>query len=53
VPAGATNSGGKDSGGKEPAPSLATADIGSAADEQLSEAADVLRGLALVNGRAG
>jgi carboxyl-terminal processing protease len=58
VPAGATDSGGKDSGGtdsggKEPAPSLATADIGSAADEQLSEAADVLRGLALVSGRAG
>jgi hypothetical protein len=53
VPAGATNSGGKDSGGKEPAPSLATADSGSAADEQLSEAADVLRGLALVSGRAG
>jgi len=45
--------GGEDSGGKEPAPSLATADIGSAADEQLSEAADVLRGLALVSGRAG
>jgi len=43
----------KNSGGKEPAPSLATAEIGSAADEQLSEAADVLRGLALVNGRAG
>jgi C-terminal processing protease CtpA/Prc len=53
VPAGATNSAGKDSGGKEPAPSLATADMGSAADEQLSEAADVLRGLALVSGRAG
>jgi C-terminal processing protease CtpA/Prc len=58
VPAGAKDSGGKDSGGKdsggkEPAPSLATADMGSAADEQLSEAADVLRGLALVNGRAG
>jgi carboxyl-terminal processing protease len=35
------------------APSLATADIGSASDEQLSEAADVLRGLALVGGRAG
>ena len=45
--------GGKDSGGKASAPSLATADIGSAADEQLSEAADVLRGLALVSGRAG
>jgi carboxyl-terminal processing protease len=55
---------GKDSDGKvvpgssdttasQPAPSLATADIGSAADEQLSEAADVLRGLALVSGRAG
>jgi len=50
---GAKDSGGKDSGGKEPAPSLATADMGSAADEQLSEAADVLRGLALVSGRAG
>jgi carboxyl-terminal processing protease len=48
VPAGA-----KDSRGKEPAPSLATADIGSAADEQLSEAIDVLRGLTLVSGRAG
>jgi carboxyl-terminal processing protease len=35
------------------APSLATADIGSATDEQMSEAADVLRGLALVNGRSG
>jgi carboxyl-terminal processing protease len=35
------------------APSLATADIGSAIDEQLSEAADVLRGLAMMNGRAG
>ncbi len=34
-------------------PSLATANIGSAVDEQLSEAADVLRGLALVSGRAG
>ncbi len=34
-------------------PSLATADIGSADDEQLSEAADVLRGLSLVSGRAG
>jgi len=45
--------GAKDSGGKEPAPSLATSDIGSVADEQLSEAADVLRGLALVSGRAG
>jgi carboxyl-terminal processing protease len=53
VPAGGKDSGGKDSGGKASAPSLATADIGSAADEQLSEAADVLRGLALVGGRAG
>jgi hypothetical protein len=53
VPAGVNNSGAKISGSKEPAPSLATADIGSAADEQLSEAADVLRGLALVSGRAG
>jgi carboxyl-terminal processing protease len=35
------------------APSVATADIGSAADEQLGEAADVLRGLALVSGRTG
>jgi carboxyl-terminal processing protease len=50
---GAKDSGAKDSGPKEPAPSLATAEIGSAADEQLSEAADVLRGLALVSGRAG
>jgi carboxyl-terminal processing protease len=48
-----TSAGAKDSGGKEPVPSLATSDIGSVADEQLSEAADVLRGLALVSGRAG
>jgi carboxyl-terminal processing protease len=41
------------SGAAAPAPSLATADIGSASDEQLSEAGDVLRGLALVNGRSG
>jgi hypothetical protein len=53
VPGGSKDRGAKDSGGKEPAPSLATADMGSAADEQLSEAADVLRGLALVSGRAG
>jgi carboxyl-terminal processing protease len=45
--------GAKHEAASEPAPSLATADIGSAADEQLSEAADVLRGLALVSGRAG
>ena len=59
VPAGGKDSGGKavrgsgDAPPSEPAPSLATADIGSAADEQLSEAVDVLRGLALVSGRAG
>lgn len=41
-----------DPAASKPAPSLATADIGSATDEQLSEAADVLRGLALVSGRA-
>jgi carboxyl-terminal processing protease len=35
------------------APSVATAEIGSADDEQLTEAADVLRGLALLNGRTG
>jgi carboxyl-terminal processing protease len=34
-------------------PSLATVDIGSVIDEQLSEAADVLRGLAMISGRAG
>jgi carboxyl-terminal processing protease len=55
--------GGKDSEGKavgassrsasDSPPSLATADIGSADDEQLSEAADVLRGLSLISGRAG
>src|SRR5262249_56926594 len=32
-------------------PSVATSDIGSAVDEQLSQAVDVLHGLALVNGR--
>ena len=32
-------------------PSFASGDIGTTSDEQLSEAADVLRGLALVNGR--
>ena len=32
-------------------PSVATSDIGSAGDEQLSQAVDVLHGLALVNGR--
>jgi carboxyl-terminal processing protease len=53
---------GKDTGAKltprvaaaaDEAPSVATEDMGSASDEQLSEAADVLRGLALVSGRAG
>jgi carboxyl-terminal processing protease len=39
--------------GSTPAPSVATADIGSIDDEQLNEAADVLRGLALVSGRSG
>jgi carboxyl-terminal processing protease len=34
-------------------PSVATEEMGSAGDEQLSEAEDVLRGLALVTGRAG
>src|SRR6201987_3493062 len=33
-------------------PSVATSDIGSASDEQLSQAVDVLHGLALVSGRA-
>ena len=35
------------------APSVATEEIGAPGDEQLSEAADVLRGLALVTGRPG
>jgi carboxyl-terminal processing protease len=34
------------------APSVATSDIGTAGDEQLSQAVDVLHGLALVSGRA-
>jgi len=34
------------------APSVATSDIGSAGDEQLSQAVDVLRGVALVSGHA-
>jgi carboxyl-terminal processing protease len=37
----------------DPIPSVATDEMGSASDEQLSEAEDVLRGLALVTGRAG
>ncbi|MGA7862751.1 MAG: S41 family peptidase [Stellaceae bacterium] len=52
-PVGKAAPGSSDAMASQPAPSLATADIGSAADEQLSEAADVLRGLALVSGRAG
>ena len=40
-------------GAADGAPSVAAEDMGSASDEQLSEAADVLRGLALVSGRAG
>jgi carboxyl-terminal processing protease len=35
-----------------PAPSVATGDIGSAGDEQLSAAVDILRGLAVFNPRA-
>jgi carboxyl-terminal processing protease len=34
-------------------PSVSPEEMGSPSDEQLSEAADVLRGLALVSGRAG
>jgi carboxyl-terminal processing protease len=37
----------------EAASSLSSADIGSESDEQLTEAADVLRGLALASGRPG
>jgi carboxyl-terminal processing protease len=40
------------SGGVQNVTSVATADIGSANDEQLTEAVDVLRGLALVSSRA-
>jgi carboxyl-terminal processing protease len=36
----------------QPAPSVATGDIGSADDEQLSAAVDILRGLAVFNPRA-
>ena len=32
-------------------PTVASGDIGTTSDEQLSEAVDVLRGLALINGR--
>ena len=37
--------------GKGEQPTVASGDIGTTSDEQLSEAIDVLRGLALVNGR--
>jgi carboxyl-terminal processing protease len=37
---------------KAEAPSVATGDMGSASDEQLSQAMDVLRGVALVSGRS-
>jgi hypothetical protein len=37
----------------ETVPSLKSADLGSGTDEQLSEAVDVLRGLAVIAGRAG
>jgi len=36
---------------KNDQPTVASGDIGTTSDEQLSEAIDVLRGLALVNGR--
>jgi carboxyl-terminal processing protease len=36
---------------KDDQPTVASGDIGTTSDEQLSEAVDVLRGLALVNGR--
>jgi len=39
------------SGGVQSVTSVATADIGSANDEQLTEAVDVLRGLALISSR--
>ena len=55
APGGATTPGKEPSATTQPAkgeqPSVASGDIGTTSDEQLSEAADVLRGLALVNGR--
>ena len=45
-------SGAAAAGSAQHARSVATGEIGSALDEQLSEAVDVLRGLALINGRA-
>src|SRR5947207_4207820 len=54
-PGGATTPGKEPSATTQPAkgeqPSVASGDIGTTSDEQLSEAIDVLRGLALVNGR--
>jgi len=55
APAGPTTPGKEPSATSQPAkgeqPSVASGDIGTTSDEQLSEAIDVLRGLALVNGR--
>ena len=55
APGGATTPGKEPSATTQPAkgeqPSVASGDIGTTSDEQLSEAVDVLRGLALVNGR--
>jgi carboxyl-terminal processing protease len=54
-PGGPTTPGKEPSATTQPAkgeqPSVASGDIGTTSDEQLSEAIDVLRGLALVNGR--
>jgi carboxyl-terminal processing protease len=55
TPGGATTPGKEPSATTQPAkgeqPSVASGDIGTTSDEQLSEAVDVLRGLALVSGR--
>ena len=55
APGGATTPAKEPSATTQPAkgeqPSVASGDIGTTSDEQLSEAVDVLRGLALVNGR--
>ena len=55
APASPTTPGKEPSATTQPAkgeqPSVASGDIGTTSDEQLSEAIDVLRGLALVNGR--
>ena len=47
-----TSPGATDTPAMSEAPSVATSDIGSADDEQLSQAVDVLHGLTLVSGRA-